>query len=111
MTFSRTGTKRTDTPDTRPRVFFCHLGPPYLNDALAIRQGPHKLIVDGGLAMPWAPWSAQGARGASRPTVLYDLTQNLYEDGNTSDEPPNDVCRSNGVDTPRRSTTVVTPEN
>ena len=53
-----------EAPDTRPRVFFCHLGPPYLNDALAIRQGPHKLIVDGGLAMPWAPWSSEGSRGA-----------------------------------------------
>lgn len=74
------------TPDNRPRVFFCHLGPPYLNDALAIRQGPHKLIVDGGLAMPWGPWSSAGSRGESRPTVLYDLARNLYEDGETSDE-------------------------
>jgi len=81
-----------ETPDTRPRVFFCHLGPPYLNDALAIRQGPHKLIVDGGLAMPWAPWSTQGSRGASIPSVLYDLRNNLYEDGDTSDEPPDDVA-------------------
>lgn len=85
----------TETPkvsDTRPRVFFCHLGPPYLNDALAIRQGPHKLIVDGGLAMPWGRWSADGSRGASNPTVLYDLAQNLYEDGNTSDEPFGEVA-------------------
>ncbi len=80
-----------ETPDTRPRVFFCHLGPPYLNDALAIRQGAHKLIVDGGLAMPWGPWSAQGSRGASIPSVLYDLTKNLYEDGDTSNEPPDEV--------------------
>jgi len=69
------------SPDTRPRVFFCHLGPPYLNDALAIRQGTNKLIVDGGLVMPWGKWSADGSRGASVPTVLYDLKNNLYEDG------------------------------
>ena len=81
------------TPDTRPRVFFCHLGPPYLNDALAIRQGPHKLIVDGGLAMPWGRWSSTGSRGDSRPTVLYDLTKNLYEDGDTHQAPPADVAR------------------
>jgi len=81
-----------ETQDTRPRVFFCHLGPPYLNDALAIRQGPHKLIVDGGLAMPWGSWSAQGSRGDSIPTVLYDLKGNLYEDGDTSDEPTDEVA-------------------
>jgi arylsulfatase A len=82
-----------EATDTRPRVFFCHLGPPYLNDALAIRQGPHKLIVDGGLAMPWAPGSSKASRGASIPTVLYDLTHNLYEDGDRFDEPPGDVAR------------------
>lgn len=74
-----------ESADTRPRVFFCHLGPPYLNDALAIRQGKHKLIVNGGLAMPWARWSASGARGDSLPTVLYDLESNLYEDGDKKD--------------------------
>ncbi|HIF34371.1 MAG TPA: hypothetical protein EYQ75_22515 [Planctomycetaceae bacterium] len=77
-----------ESQDTRPRVFFCHLGPPYLNDALAIRQGPHKLIVDGGLAMPW---TSKGSRGASIPTVFYDLTKNLYEDGDTSKKQSNDV--------------------
>jgi hypothetical protein len=77
-------------PDTRPRVFFCHLGPPYLNDTLAIRQGSHKLIVDGGLAMPWV---SGGSRGASTPTVFYDLNENLYEDGNTSNDLSNDVVR------------------
>ncbi len=75
-----------EAPDTRPRVFFCHLGPPFLNDALAIRQGSQKLIVEGGLAMPWAPWSAKGARGASIPTILYDLETDLYER-----EPPVDL--------------------
>ena len=81
-----------DSPDTRPRLFFCHLGPPHLNDALAIRRGSYKLIVDGGLAMPWGKWSADGSRGASLPTVLYDLTKNLYEDGDTNTAPPTDVA-------------------
>ena len=84
-------------PDTRPRVFFCHLGPPYLNDALAIRQGDYKLIVNGGLAMPWAAQagkSPKAARGASQPTVCYDLAQNLYEDGDALGQPPTDVVRS-----------------
>ena len=31
--------------DSRPRYFFCHLGPPYENDAIAIRQGSKKVIV------------------------------------------------------------------
>jgi len=62
--------------DTRPRVFFCHLGPPFLNDALAIRQGHNKLIVEGGLAMPWA---SRGSRGAARPIALYNLQHDLYE--------------------------------
>jgi arylsulfatase A len=79
--------------DTRPRIFFCHLGPPYLNDVLAIRQGPHKLIVDGGLVMPWASWSAQGSRGAAVPTVLYDLRKNLFENGDTLKGEPSDSAR------------------
>ena len=65
-----------DKQDTRPRVFFCHLGPPFLNDALAIRQGHNKLIVEGGLAMPWA---SGGSRGAARPIALYNLQHDLYE--------------------------------
>ena len=65
-----------ETPDTRPRVIFCHLGPPFLNDALAIRQGANKLIIEGGLAMPWVPG---GSRGAARPIALYNLQQDLYE--------------------------------
>ena len=31
-------------------------------------------------------------RGVSSPTVLYDLTKNLYEDGDTSNEPQNEVA-------------------
>jgi arylsulfatase A len=65
-----------ETPDNRPRVFFCHLGPPFLNDALAIRQGPNKLIVEGGLAMPWV---TGGSRGTAKPIALYNLQQDLYE--------------------------------
>ena len=31
--------------------------------------------------MPWARWSSTGSRGASHPTVFYDLSNNLFEDG------------------------------
>ena len=74
----------SQSPDIRPRVFFCHLGPPYSNDALAIRQGTHKLIVGGGLVMPW---SKDGSRGDSLPSVFYDLENNLYEDDDSEGEP------------------------
>ena len=64
--------------DDRARVFFCHLGPPFLNDALAIRKGNEKLIVDGGLAMPSM---AGGRRGAAVPRVYFDLSVDFYEEG------------------------------
>jgi arylsulfatase A len=67
---------KSEKTDTRPRIFFCHLGPPFLNDALAIRQGQNKLIVEGGLAMPWA---SGGSRGAVAPIALYNLEKDLYE--------------------------------
>ena len=74
--------------DTRPRIFFCHLGPPFLNDALAIRQGHNKLIVEGGLAMPWA---RGGSRGAATPVALYNLQQDLYETKPYADASSNDI--------------------
>jgi len=74
--YLRIGMDSLKKQDTRPRVFFCHLGPPFLNDALAIRQGHNKLIVEGGLAMPWA---SGGSRGAATPIALYNLQQDLYE--------------------------------
>jgi hypothetical protein len=77
-------------PDERPRVFFCHLGPPYANDALAIRQGPLKLIVDGGLAMPWSNGSG---RGAAVPVAFYDLGKNLYEAGNKQISDPGEAAQ------------------
>jgi arylsulfatase A len=64
--------------DERARVFFCHLGPPFLNDVLAIRKGSEKVLVDGGLALPSM---AKGRRGASVPIAYYDLDSNLYEEG------------------------------
>lgn len=67
-----------ETEDERPRVFFCHLGPPFLNDVLAIRQGSEKVLVDGGLALASM---AKGRRGASVPIAYYDLESNLYEAG------------------------------
>lgn len=38
--------------DLRPRLKFCHLGPPYSNDAMSLREGPEKLIDGGGVAEP-----------------------------------------------------------
>lgn len=67
-----------ETEDERPRVFFCHLGPPFLNDVLAIRQGSEKVLIDGGLALPSM---AKGRRGASVPIAYYDLESNLQEEG------------------------------
>tara|TARA_Y100000588_G_scaffold313036_1_gene339969 strand:+ start:174 stop:2282 length:2109 start_codon:yes stop_codon:yes gene_type:complete len=69
--------------DPRTRYFFCHLGPPYGNDAIAIRKGSHKLIVGGGLARPWAH---SGSRGASESVVFYDLINNPHEEGDFSNK-------------------------
>ena len=70
-------------PDLRTRYFFCHLGPPYENDAIAIRKGSKKLIVRGGLARPW---SEDGTSGASESVVFYDLNKNPYEQGDYKDD-------------------------
>ncbi len=78
-----------EIPDTRPRVFFCHLGPPFLNDALAIRQGANKLMLEGGLAMPWA---SGGSRGAATPAVLYNLQHDLYETKPYADDSSTDIA-------------------
>jgi hypothetical protein len=69
--------------DLRARYFFCHLGPPYENDAIAVRKGSKKLIAQGGLARPWAE---SGTRGASETVVLHDLIENPYEEGDLSDK-------------------------
>ena len=74
-------------PDLRPRVFFCNLGAPYLNDALAIRQGSKKLVVDGGLALPSIK---NGSRGGLKHAIFYDLDQNTFEEGNFQKNPPSD---------------------
>ncbi|MBP51612.1 MAG: hypothetical protein CMI27_00535 [Opitutae bacterium] len=62
--------------DSRPRYFFCHLGPPYENDAIAIRQKSKKVIVQGGLAQPW---TKEGSRGSIQSLVTYDLDRDPYE--------------------------------
>jgi len=64
--------------DLRPRVFFCNLGPPYLNDVLAIREGSKKLLINGGLGKPSMKG---GSRGGLDYAMYYDLKKNLYEDG------------------------------
>ena len=68
--------KKSNEPDNRPRVFFCHLGPPFSNDTLAVRKGDLKVIVDGGLAMPWIK---NGQLGNSVPIESYDLKNDPYE--------------------------------
>ena len=80
-------TEDKENPDNRARVFFCHLGPPWSNDVLAIRKGDEKLLVDGGLAMPSI---SRGQRGASIPKAYYDLESNLYEEGNDIPEAHSD---------------------
>lgn len=64
--------------DLRPRVFFCNLGSPYLNDVLAIREGSKKLLINGGLAKPSMK---AGSRGGLDYAMFYDLNENPYEDG------------------------------
>ncbi len=71
--------------DLRPRVFFCNLGTPYLNDALAIRVGSKKLVLNGGLANPSIKG---GSLGGLDYAILYDLATNPYEEGDFKDEPP-----------------------
>ena len=68
--------------DPRPRYFFCHLGPPYENDAIAIRQLSQKVIVQGGLVQPW---TKNGSLGSSLPVVTYNLNTNPYEMENFSE--------------------------
>ena len=69
--------------DLRARYFFCHLGPPYENDAIAVRKGSKKMIVEGGLARPW---SKSGVRGSSESVVFYDLAKNPDEKGDFNDD-------------------------
>ena len=67
--------------DSRARYFFCHLGPPYGNDAIAVRKGSKKLIAEGGLARPW---TMEGTRGSAKSVILYDLKKNPQEQGDFS---------------------------
>lgn len=73
--------------DLRPRVFFCNLGPPYLNDALAIREGSKKLVVEGGLALPS---NKKGSRGGLKHAIFYDLNINTFEEGTVQKDAPSD---------------------
>ena len=77
-------TAKTPKPDLRPRVFFCHLGPPFSNDTLVIRKGSHKLLVEGGLALPSI---RDSYLGAAVPRAFFDLEQNLYEDDEVETNP------------------------
>ena len=73
--------KEPGKSDPRTRYFFCHLGPPYENDAIAIRKDSRKLIAQGGLARPW---TESGTKGASESIVFLDLSKNPYEEGDFS---------------------------
>ena len=75
--------KAPDKTDPRARYFFCHLGPPYGNDAIAIRQSSQKLIFQGGLAHPWAD---SGTKGSAEALVSYELSENPYEEEDFSDK-------------------------
>jgi arylsulfatase A len=82
-----------DEPDLRPRVFFCNLGTPYLNDALAIREGPMKLLIDGGLAMPSMKG---GSMGGLDYAMLYNLDENPYEEGDFMEGEPSALAKELG---------------
>ena len=71
--------------DLRPRVFFCNLSIPYLNDALAIRIGSKKLVVNGGLAKPSMKG---GSLGGLDYAMYYDLDTNPFEEGDFLKGPP-----------------------
>ena len=73
--------KDPEKTDQRPRYFFCHLGPPYENDGIAIRKTSRKVIVQGGLAQPW---TKKGSMGSARSMVSYDLEKDPYEKDNFS---------------------------
>ena len=62
--------------DQRARYFFCHLGPPYENDGVAIRKMSKKVIIKGGLAQPWIK---KGSLGSAQSIVSYDLEKDPYE--------------------------------
>ena len=79
--------------DLRPRVFFCNLGSPYLNDTLAIREGFKKLLVNGGLAKPSMKG---GSRGALNFAMFYDLKKNLYETGDFLESVPTEEAKEMG---------------
>ena len=78
--------------DKRPRYFFCHLGPPYENDAIAIRKDSQKVIVSGGLAQPW---TKNGTQGSAQPLVSYDLKHDPYEKEDFSKSTPNASSMAN----------------
>ena len=52
------------------------MGPPYENDAIAIRQGGKKVITKGGLAQPW---TKDGSQGSAVASVSYNLNVDPYE--------------------------------
>ena len=62
--------------DDRNRYFFCHLGPPYENDAIAVRRGSKKVVVKGGLAQPW---TYKGSQGSAVASAFYDLNIDPHE--------------------------------
>ena len=69
-------TGEAEDEDVRPRLKFCHLGQPYSNDAMSLRGGAHKIIINGGLGEPAIKDGAAGAVIVGKYHRLdFDLTE------------------------------------
>ncbi len=70
---------KAQSPDKRARLMFCHLGPPYVNDAMSIREGSEKIIVAGGVPEP-------GIKRGNRGSVVVKRYHDLHEDPGEANE-------------------------
>ena len=69
-------TGEAEGDDLRPRLKFCHLGKPYSNDAMSLREGAHKIIINGGLGEPAIGKGAAGAVNVEKYHRLdFDVTE------------------------------------
>jgi len=79
--------------DTRPRLKFCNLGSPFVNDAMSIREKENKVIVEGGVAEPHI---RKGNRGAVTVARYHDLYKDPAETRETWSTEDDDVVRQLG---------------